>query len=172
MLSPAAQRLADEFLEVVRKGRQKVVSFRKDAWARETLLFGIEALLSSEKIDPWEALEASRLRSSVEDFLLRTARTAALDGGDYWESADFLRAAALGYRLWLEAAVMRVASQLSTIGEKRQDVAKQVREALLKQLREESLDEILDRFDGSRTLAAMTELDRCFWRLLTESAGD
>ena len=170
-LLPASQRLADEFLEVVQKGRRTDVTFRKDAWARERQLFGIEALLASDKSNPWEALAASQLRSFVEDFLQDTALTAGLDGGDHRESADFLRTAALGYRLWLMAAVTRVVSQLSTIGTRLADVAAPVRKALLQQLREETIDEILDRFDGSRPLAEMTELDQCFWRLLAESDG-
>ena len=160
-----AQNLFDTYITVKKRGSKITTKIREEAWKEAQKNFGIFALLSNKKTEPFEALNEYRLREKIEEaYRLQKGQA---DGkktrvwhDDNYMGRVFCQMVALGYQLYFREAVLRVKKLLAVRQDSDTESTWKAKEELKKWLNQMSDVEILDWFDSIEETRARRDRDR------------
>lgn len=155
-LGESAQKKVEKYLRISRLGRggKFKVAINEEACAQARKDYGYFALISNKAEDCFEALKKYRLREKIEETFKDTKNR--LDGtrprvcdGDTLKGRMFCQFAGLGYHCFLHAKIKELKKQLesSLNDEKLAEKDKEQRADLLKWLKKQSMQSLMDWFD-------------------------
>jgi transposase len=172
----SAQRKVEKYLVCSRKGRggQLKVEFNDKAIAEAKRHFGYFALVSSQAMDTFAALENYRMREKIEE--LFAVQKGGLDGArprtwhpDNLRGRQFAQFVSLGYHCFLAKKIKEVRDRLEKNEDGKTKGLVKLENKLEKWLGQRSLAQILDWFDCVETTNVRTAMGNYRWS--TESVA-
>ena len=155
-LSESAQKKAEKYLNTSRLGRggKIKVTINEEAYAQARKDYGYFALVSNKAEDCFEALRKYRLREKIEETFkdtknrLDATRTRVWDG-DTLKGRMFCQFVGLGYQCFLHAKIKELKEklELSLSDKKLAEKDKDQNADLLKWLKKQSMQSLIDWFD-------------------------
>ena len=172
----SAQRKIAKYLTCSKKGRggQLKIGFNDKAIVKAKKYFGYFALVSSQTMDTFIALENYRLREKIEE--LFAVQKGGLDGArprtwypDNLRGRQFVQFISLGYHCFLTKKMKEVQARLGKIESGKTKALVRLENKLDKWLEQRSLAQILDWFDCVETTNVQTAMGNYRWS--TESVA-
>ena len=172
----SAQRKIAKYLVCSKKGRggQLKIGFNDKAIAEAKKYFGYFALVSSQTMDTFIALENYRLREKIEE--LFAVQKGGLDGArprtwypDNLRGRQFVQFISLGYHCFLTKKMKEVQTKLGKNESGKTKALVRLEKKLDKWLEQRSLAQILDWFDCVETTNVQTAMGNYRWS--TESVA-
>jgi len=168
--TPSAQKEINKYLICSTRGRggQLKVSFNDGAIAKKRKDFGYFALVSSQAMDTFTALENYRLREKIEE--LFAVQKGELDGArprtwypDNLRGRQFVQFVSLGYHCFLTKKIKDIQSKLGESEEGKSKAVIKLEKKLDKWIKQRSLAQILDWFDCIETTNVQTAMGNYRW---------
>jgi len=172
----SAQRKIEKYLVRSTKGRggQLKIGFNDKAIAEEKKYFGYFALVSSQSMDTFVALENYRLREKIEE--LFAVQKGGLDGArprtwypDNLRGRQFVQFISLGYHCFLTKKIREVRARLGKNESGKTKALLRLEKKLDKWLEQRSIAQVLDWFDCIETTNVKTAMGNYRWS--TESVS-
>lgn len=172
----SAQRKIEKYLVRSTKGRggQLKIGFNDKAIAEEKKYFGYFALVSSQSMNTFVALENYRLREKIEE--LFAVQKGGLDGArprtwypDNLRGRQFVQFISLGYHCFLTKKIREVRARLGKNESGKTKALLRLEKKLDKWLEQRSIAQVLDWFDCIETTNVKTAMGNYRWS--TESVS-
>ena len=175
-LSESAQKKAEKYLNISRLGRggKLKVAINEEAYAQARKDYGYFALVSNKAEDCFEALRKYRLREKIEEAFKDTknrldgTRTRVWDG-DSLKGRMFCQFVGLGYQCFLHTKIKELKEklELSLSDKKLAEKDKDQNADLLKWLKKQSMQSLIDWFDCIELTSLKSEVGT-----VTQRSGD